>query len=124
MTGDVAFRRATAADVLAFYGHPPVVRMRGIVAEQDGRAVMLGGVYYHDGIPVVFSELKPEARKCRKAIARGVRIVMDFAEGLHPLLYAIPNMQEPTSVGLLCRLGFRPTGVVTSKGEYFVREPA
>lgn len=123
MTSDVTFRRANTEDVVSFYGKLPEVRMKGYIAEKDGKPIMLGGVFYHKGGTVLFSELKPEARKCRKAIARGIRIVMDFADSLRVPIYAVPNAKEPTSVELLLHLGFRPTGVVTNEGEFFRKEP-
>jgi hypothetical protein len=126
MTSDeVVFRPATAADVEAFYGHPPVTRMHAIVALREGVPVMIGGISWVDGAPIVFSSLKDEARKHRKWIAKGIRIVMDFADRFQmPALYAIANPNEPTAPYLLAKLGFRPSGVMTNLGEYMVREAA
>lgn len=125
MTSDeIVFKRAGTKDVEAFYGKPPVVRMRGFVATAEGHPVMLGGILYHQGTMVLFSELKPEARKCKKAIAKGIRILMGFIEGLTVPIYAFANPDEPTAPYLLCKLGFKPTGVLTPQGEYLVREPS
>lgn len=123
-SNDVEFRRASATDVAAFYDGPPPARMHAIVAFRGDTPLMIGGVFYAHGVPVVFSTLKPEARKSKKLIAKGIRILMDFWDEFNMPLYAIANPSEPTAPYLLCKLGFKPTGVMTSQGEYLRREVA
>lgn len=123
MPDAVTFRPASAADVQAFLGGPPPARLRGYVAILDGEVVGLGGVYYHAGTPVAFSDIKPPLRKHRKALAKGCRILMDFIREMNVPVYALANQEEPTASYLLCKLGFKPTGQVTPLGEYLVKEP-
>lgn len=123
MTNDVEFRRATSEDVFEFFGGYPPARMRGFVGVLDGKVVAVGGVYYHAGSLVAFSDLKPEIRKHKKALAKGCRMLVKFFEELNVPVYALASQSEPTAPYLLAKLGFKPTGQVTSLGEYLVREP-
>lgn len=123
MTNDVEFRVATLADALEFFGGYPPARFRGFVAVLNGAVVGIGGVYYHGGAMVAFSDLKPEIRKHKKIIAKGCRILCKFFEELNMPVYALANAHEPTAPRLLAKLGFRPTGQVTDAGEYLVKVP-
>ncbi len=123
MTSEVEFHEATAADVLEFFGGYPPARMRGYVARLGGKVVAVGGIYYHAGTPVAFSDLKPEIRKHKKALAKGCRILMKFIEELNVPVYALASQSEPTAPYLLAKLGFKPTGMFTEIGEYLVKEP-
>lgn len=123
MTSDVEFRVATLADAQAFFGTYPPARFRGFVAVMDSTVVGIGGVYYHGGRMVAFSDLKPEIRKHKKVIAKGCRILCKFFEELNMPVYALANENEPTAPYLLAKLGFKPTGQVTPLGEYLVRIP-
>jgi hypothetical protein len=117
----VEFRRARTEDVVAFYGKLPPARMHAVVAFREGVPLMIGGIFYANGAPILFSTLKPEVRKEKKLIAKGIRIVMDFVNEFKMPLYAFANPDEPTAPYLLCKLGFKPTGVMTSQGEYLFR---
>lgn len=119
---EIHFRIARTEDVVAYYGHLPGYRMRGIVATEDGKPVGLSGVFYLDGYPIAFSEMKPAMRSRRKDIARGVRITMDFLDNLGTGTFAVPNAAEPNSTYLLVKLGYKPTGSFCDMGEYFFRE--
>ena len=119
---DVEHRPASASDVVAFYGHEPVCRMRAFVAVREGVPIAIYGVYWHEGRPIVFSSLKPPMRKQRKSIVKGIRILMDFIDRLGLTVLALADENEATAPRLLCLLGFKPTGVVTSKGEFLIRE--
>lgn len=123
MTNDAEFRVATLADALEFFGGYPPARFRGFVAVMDGAVVGIGGVYYHGGVMVAFSDLKPEIRKHKKIIAKGCRLLCKFFEELNMPVYALANENEPTAPYLLAKLGFKPTGQVTDIGEYLVKVP-
>lgn len=118
----IHFRPARTEDVVAYYGHLPGFRMRGVVATEDGKPVGLSGVFYLGAHPIAFSEMKPEVRSRRKDIARGVRITMDFIDTLGIGTYAVPNPTEPNATYLLVKLGYKPTGSFCDLGEYFFRE--
>lgn len=123
MTSEVVFRVATLEDAKQFFDGYPPVRLRGFVAELNGEVIGIGGVYYHGGVPVAFSDLKPEIRKHKKILAKGCRILCKFFEELNVPVYALANQSEPTAPYLLAKLGFKPTGQVTDVGEYLVKVP-
>ena len=116
-----AFRKATAADALAFYGEPAKMSFRGFVAELDGEVVGIGGVYYDNGVPIAFSETRPPMRKHKKAMAKACRILTRFFDQLGGRVYAVACSTEPTAPYLLAKLGFKPTGLFGPHGETLVR---
>lgn len=115
------FRRATPADAVAFYGTPAKMSFRGFVAELDGEVVGIGGVYYDNGVPIAFSEMRPPMRKYKKAMAKACRILTRFFDQLGGKVYAIACPTEPTAPYLLAKLGFKPTGLIGPHGETLVR---
>lgn len=122
MPSEIAFRPATRADALAYYGREPEATFRGYVAEQDGKIIGIGGVYYDLGFPVVFTEMKPEMCGAKKAIARATRLMIDYVDSLpYPTVYAVADTEYPTAPYLLAKLGFAPTGRMTERGELLVR---
>lgn len=123
MTSKVTFRPATAADVLAFLHKLPPARMKGYAAVLDGEVIAIGGIYYHDGYPVAFSDITDAFRKQRKALAKGVRMLQEFIEEQNVPVYALADQHEPTAPYLLAKLGFKPTGSLSPIGEYLVKEP-
>ncbi len=121
MSNDITFRRATAADALAYYGKPAPFSFRGYVAELSGELVGIGGVYYQDGVPIAFSEMRPAMRPHRKAIAKACRMLTQFLDQIGGSVYAVACPAEPTAPRLLAKLGFKPTGVFGPMGETLVR---
>lgn len=116
---NVTFRMARASDAVAFYGTLPAERIRAVVGIQDGDPVMIGGIYYADGWPIVFSSLKDCARKNKRAIALCARMVMKMVNEVRPAL-AVVNKNESTAPGFLAGLGFRPTGITSEAGEFLI----
>ncbi len=121
MPSDVVFRPATPADAEAYYGRPSGATFRGYVAVKDGEVVGIGGVSYDNGTRVAFSEFKDALRSDRRALVKGVKIVMDIVNQIRGPVYAVADDAEPTSTKLLAKLGWRPTGVVGPHGETLVR---
>ena len=122
MSSDVTFRRATAADALAYYGKPAPFSFRGYVAELGDEVIGIGGVYYQDGTPIAFSEMRPAMRTHRKAIAKACRMLMQFLNQIGGPVYAVACPTEPTAPRLLAKLGFKPTGLFGPMGETLVRD--
>jgi hypothetical protein len=113
-------RPATADDLARFYGSPPERTMRALVAVLDGEPIAVAGIAYQrpGQPPYLFSDLKPEMRRHRKAIVKGARqMLRDLAR---PGLVAIAG--EPTAPRLLARLGFRHV-TTTSQGEIYEYRP-
>lgn len=103
-------RPATKADIERWYresGTPnPGFRMRAITCEHDGKLLGLAGIYYQQAgaLPVVFSELLPEARKYKKHIVIAARRVMQIViKRGHPVA-ALCTSEE--GMALCKRLGF------------------
>jgi hypothetical protein len=112
-------RPATAADLARFYGQAPQRTMRALVAILEGEPVAVAGIAYQKPgqQPYIFSDLKPEMRRHRKAIVRGARAML--AQLARPGLMALAG--EPTSPRLLTRLGFRRVAT-TADGELYQYE--
>lgn len=103
------FRPASAADLEAFYGHPPPYSMKAWVAVLDDQPIAVAGVAYVRGMPPrMFSDLKPSMRAYRKAIVKGARRMLGAMEGITALTVADPS--ETGSRRLLERLGFEFVG--------------
>lgn len=117
----VTFCLATAELARAYYGGDPPFTFRGYVAMLDDRPVGVGGVYFINDQPWAFSEMKPELRPRRKDKARAVRLLERSIAAYRTPVHAAAS--EPTSEGLLTRLGFLPTGQTVAQGPVFVRFP-
>lgn len=122
MRNEPVFVEATQSLVERYYGTRPPVGFRGYVALLGGEPVGVGGVYRTDGLWVAFSEMKDEMRPFIKARARAARLLVNFADRLGVSVHAVEDPNEPTSPGLLKKLGFEKTGAVTDMGELLVRK--
>ena len=67
---------ATPELLKQFYGDTPLPTMRAIVGVRGNEALGLGGYFVHDARAVVFSEIKPEGLKYKKAIMKGTKQVL------------------------------------------------
>jgi len=118
----VTFQFATAEKVRAYYGGGPPFSFRGYVAMIEDRPIGVGGVYFINDQPWAFSEMKPEMRPRLKDKARSVRILEKLIASYKSPVHAAAS--EPTSEGLLLKLGFVPTGATVAQGPVFVRFPS
>lgn len=109
-------RPATSADAEAFFGRPTPISFRGFVALLHGKVVGIGGLNWEAGRLVLFSDMKPEMRRFRKAIAVAIRLLVGYARAQGRPVYAVASPTEPTAEKLLSRLGFRQTGVTGARG--------
>jgi hypothetical protein len=107
---------ATPALVEAWYGKPAPYTLRGFVAVQDRRPVAVAGIYWIAGMPVAFSEWRPEVD--RKTLARGIRLVVGLLDSMKVPVFAVCNGR---SDALLAKLGFRPTGESALGGPLLMR---
>ena len=121
MPGEVTFRPATREDVEDYWLRKVPGNLRAVVAEQDGKVVGMGGVYYDGAMRIAFSEYKPELRDNRRAKVRGVRMIMEILNSIKGPVYAVACPDEPTAESLLQRLGFRPAAPGSST---LVRAPS
>lgn len=114
----VTIRRATAADIAAFYGEPPKRTMRAFVGILDGKPVGLAGIYYREGQIVAFSETKPEMQGFRHAIGRGALAVIGMLRRMNLPVLALAQQDIPTAPGFLERCGFEHVDT-TCQGEVY-----
>jgi hypothetical protein len=120
---DIVIRPATEQDAIDYWGCTPKSSFTGYVADLDGRIIGIGGVFYDGGVPVAFSEMKPEMRLHRKSVARGVR-VLEKLFNRHGMVFSFVNQDEPTALNLQTKLGFVPTvTTIDGKGTMFMRMP-
>lgn len=111
----IEIRPATQKDAEAFYGKKPLKSMRAIVAVLDGEPIGIGGVFREDHMHVVFSEMKPEMRKYKKAILKVSYMVYDIMKRYN-VVYAVANKEEKTAPRLITHFGFR-LAEINSEGE-------
>lgn len=121
MPSEITFRPVTVSDIEGYYNRPLEHSFRGYVAVKDGEVVGVGGVYYAGPTRVAFSEFKDAMRSDRRALVRGVRMLMKFIDTIKGPVYAVANPNEPTAANLLSRLGWVPTGIHGPLGETLVR---
>lgn len=115
------FRVARPEDAVAYYGTQAKMSFRGYVAELDGEVVGIGGVYYANGAPIAFSEMREPMRKHKRAIAKACRMLTQLFDKIGGNVYAVACPTEPTAPRLLAKLGFVPTGLFGAQGETLVR---
>jgi hypothetical protein len=116
----INFRPATAKDVEEFYGKPSKHSFRGLVAVDDGSIVGIGGITTVNSRLVVFTSMREEMKRHKKAVAKGCRLMMDMVKEAGRPVYAVADPNEPTAEKLLAKLGFEPTGLSGSDGETLV----
>jgi hypothetical protein len=120
----IELRPATEADLRAFAGEAemPTVKAIAGVRACDGAVLGIGGLRYAgEGKQrrlVLFLDLKPEGRKYRKAIVRGLRRVLEMAQGL-PII-AVCDPSEPGAPALLRHIGLTPIAA-SEEGMVYVR---
>lgn len=116
----ITVQQANAENLFRYYGRTPPYTLSGLVYfEGDrltGEPVAVAGVYRAHGYKIVFSDLKPAARKYKKMIYRAAK---DFISGIDYTVHAIVDGGEPTATRFLVRLGFQQ---VEGKPWLFVKE--
>lgn len=119
-SSSLTFELATAEHASAFYGGIPPFSFKGYVALRDGVAVGVGGVFNSGTSPVAFTDMKPEEIS-RKDRARAYRLLERFIKGYKVPVFAVAS--EPTSLGLLTKLGFEQTNINAKAGPVLRRMP-
>ena len=98
-------RRATRGDFQAYYGRPPPMTLRGLVAASSTGILGFGGYYRKDGVAVVFSDNRPHMSK--RDIVRGARELMGLVRECG--LPAVANVGHAGDAALR-HYGFEPFG--------------
>ena len=107
----IVIRQATEADVRHFANGGPLPTVRALVGEKDGELLAIGGYRYVNFgrlmRQVLFFDIKPEGRKYKRAMLRGIKLLLDMRRG--PVV-AICNGDEPGAPALMKRMGMEPIG--------------
>ena len=100
-------RPATRADLVAFYGRPPSMTVRALVAvDADDRPVGVGGYYLKDGTAVAFSD---QVGMNKRDMVRAGRPLMAMLKRLGMTIVAASDTTEATA---LRHFGFAPAGAL------------
>ena len=116
----IRFELATQELARKFYEKEPEISFRGIFAVKDGEPIAIGGVYRIGKAWYAFSDMKPEMRKHKRDIVRGIHLLEAFYDSLGYPVLAVVSSDESTAPGLLQKLGFEPIGLETEDGEKIV----
>ena len=88
-------RDATRDDFLAFFGRPPPVTLRGMVAESSAGLVGFGGYYLLDGYAVAFTDHKGMSKR---DMVRAGRAFMGHVKQLGVPVVATPGPEGDTAL--------------------------
>ena len=99
------FRPATRADFLTFYGRPPPVTVKAIVAEDGDKPIGVGGYYLKDGVAVAFTN---QRGMTKRQIVEAGRIMMRL---LVPLEMDVVAGADGEGTALK-HFGFEPCGKI------------
>lgn len=109
---ELVVRRATAADLRAYYGGDAPATVKAFAAILDGEVVGVAGIAFgglSKARPVAeaFSEFKPALRPHLRSMAvlRAVKAVQAMIARTRPAPVAIADARHPNSERLLQRLG-------------------
>ena len=100
---DIEFLPATAELVHAYYGAPPPVTVKAIVAVRDGKVLAIAGVHRIGLAYAVFSEMSEEFMANKRNIVRGLRELKKITDGLSMKIYA--KAEDENNTILIDRIG-------------------
>lgn len=107
----IEMRWVTPADIDAFYGARPPQTVRALALVEEGKVIAIGGLTSEKQYAVAFIDLKPEARKHKKALVRAMRTAYErLVQNSKQPIIAIADPNEPTAAGLLEHFGFEHIG--------------
>ena len=103
---------ATAEHVLALFGEPWPVTLRGVTAVSAGRLLGMGIIYVDHGRWILTCRLAPETsadlRAHTRAVLRICHRLLAQAGRTHLPVHAKADPQVPRAGALLVHLGFKP----------------
>lgn len=115
MRSAVTFRQATSADLETYYGAPPARTMKAWVALVDEKPIGIAGLIYRGATPwYLFSDVKPQMARHRKAVIAGGRMVLRALRGVP----AVALSDNPKSAKLLRFMGLTFLGQ-TAEGDLY-----
>ncbi len=99
-------RYSTRDDAVQFFGINPKSSFIGVSLIVDNVVVGIGGFSFESGYVKVFCDLKDDARKYKRLIVKGCKMVMEKANERKRCILAVRDDQEKNSKRLLESLGF------------------
>lgn len=97
---------ATAELLTRFYGEAPKRSMRALVGVCGDEVLGVVALVPDGNRLALISEMKPEARKYRKAIVRAAREIMRIAQAAGAPVHASPDPEIACAKSFLERIGF------------------
>lgn len=98
---------ATPELLARFYGDTPKRTSRAVAVVSGDEVLGVGGVYREGANSVLFSDMKDELRKNKRALVKAVRAVMRLMKGT---VYSWADPDIEGSDVLLKHMGFEPYG--------------
>jgi len=102
----IEIRAAESSDYEAFYGRPLPHTAFGVVVEEDGKLIGLGGYALKPEGAIVFFDAKVDPAKYRRTLITAARRVFCAAAKLRRPVYAYREPGNPKSERLLRHWGF------------------
>ena len=96
----IEIRDATSDDLISFYGRPPPVTVRAIVALKDGVIECVAGVTM-EALPIAFSDMRPDCAG-KVTIFKTALKMVEFLKKDHPWV-----INHVDTGKFLVRLGFK-----------------
>ena len=96
---------ATHEIVRDFYGHEPLVTMRAVAAVQDGVTLGVGGIFQAGLAWMLFSDMKPELTKDKRAMVKVCRSIRKLIENTRLPVYALADKNIEGSETLINHIG-------------------
>jgi hypothetical protein len=98
---------ATQELIEIFFGEPPKRTIRAVVAVKDGEPIAVAGLFLDQSRYVLFSDLKPEMYKHKKAIVKTMRAARKLMDTVHLPVYAVPEKEPYNDAVIIKHLGFK-----------------
>lgn len=119
MDSIIDIKPITNDDIIAYYGKPLKITVRGWAVFHDGELIGLVGISFATGNLLAFSDFK-HYNYPKKMRWRVAKILLNMIVGLgYSKFYAVADPKLPNSVEFLKRLGFNHIDS-SLKGEVFI----
>lgn len=93
----IEVRYATQADANDYYGGKyPHRTFKGVAVVEDGKTIILGGIYRDKANHIAFTDFKVDPTKYKRQVVKATKMVMDIIEEYHHV-YAIIGPESPPS---------------------------
>lgn len=117
----IVVKYATQAEANDYYdGDYPHKSFKGVAVIEDGKTIILGGVYRDKVNHIAFSDFKVDHKKYKRQIVKATRLVMDIINE-YKHVYAIIGDTSPPGAGDYIRhYGFKRYGTIKNGLEVYI----